>query len=163
MIENELDAPDNSQLADKQQDMLVVDDFDGKSVLSEQHTENIDLFFFDSQTRLNTNSRVTTRIIRDGISVHIFRPYLFGFGKTIPVDLIDISCKGCLISTNKKLRINKKITLTLLFESGKLFVINAIVVRRSDLPRHEYGVKFVQNNNELGDYLYESQEMLRFK
>jgi hypothetical protein len=161
MIENEIDVDDNSKLADK----LIINNVDGNNSLSDdQHTENItDLFFFDDQEDINTNRRITTRIIRDGIDVHINIPYLFGFGKTITVNLIDISCKGVLVSTHQKLRVNKKITLTLLFESGKLFKIKAIVVRRSDSSRLEYGIKFVQNNNELGDYLYESQERVIFK
>jgi hypothetical protein len=164
MIKNELDVGDNSKLADKQQGLLINDG--NISLTDDQHTENItDLFFFDDQGQadINTNHRITTRIIRDGIAVHINQPFLFGFGKTIPADLIDISCKGVLVSTHQKLRINKKITLTLLFESGKLFKINAIVVRRSDSTRNEYGIKFVQNNNELGECLYESQEKVIFK
>jgi hypothetical protein len=88
---------------------------------------------------------------------------MLGFGKTTDVDLIDISCSGVMISTLQKLRINKKITLKLLFRAGKLFEINAIVARRSDSSRNEYGIKFDQYNNELGDYLYETQERVIFK
>lgn len=165
MIENKLDTSDNIKLADKQQDLLIIEDIDGNNFLSaDQDTENIDnLFFIDSQTLLNKNNRVTTRIIHDGITTHLKSPYLFCFAKTIPVKLIDISCKGVLISTHQKLRINQKIMLTLLFDTGKLFEIKAIVVRRSDSSRNEYGIKFVHNNNELGDSLYESQDRVTFK
>jgi hypothetical protein len=165
MIENKLDTRDSLKLADKQQDLLINDNIDGNNFLSDdQDTESIDnLFFIDSQALPNKNNRVTTRIIRDGITVKLKSPYLFCFTKTISVELIDISCKGVLISTHQKLRINQKITLTLLFDSGKLFEIKAMVVRCSDSPRNEYGIKFVQNNNELGDSLYESQERVTFK
>jgi hypothetical protein len=173
MIEIELDASDNTKQTlpasksgtgvevDKQKDLLKIDKVDSNSVPSKkQHTvKSKDLH----KVHPHKNSRVTTRIIRNGITAHIKGFNLFGFGRTIPVKLIDVSCKGVLIATQQKLPINKKITLTLLFETGKLFVIKAVVVRRSETISNEYGIKFVQYNDDLGDYLYETQEKLVFK
>ena len=127
-----------------------------------QHQENMtDLF--DSPIPFKKNIRFATRFIRDDIAVSIKVHGLLGFRKYIPVDLMDIASKGVLISTSQRLGINKKITLTLQFKSGKIFVIKGMVVRHSDSLRKEYGIKFDRYNNELGDYLLESQEKLIFK
>lgn len=113
---------------------------------------------------MKKNIRVATRFIRDDIAVSFSVSGLLGFGKTFSAELMDISTKGVLISTNQKLGINKKIILTLEFKSGKVFKINAIVAHNSDsLHNNEYGIKFDRYNNELGDYLFETQEKLVFK
>jgi len=116
-----------------------------------------------SNAGLTKNLRVATRFIREDISVSISDLGLFEMGKIIPAKLMDISSKGVLISTDRKLRIHKNITLTLQFETGKTFSIKAIIVRRSDPPNHEYGIKFDHCFDELGDYLLESQRKLIFK
>lgn len=50
-----------------------------------------------------------------------------------------------------------------MFKSGRTFVIKALVVRHSVSSADEYGIKFDRYNNELGEYLFESQENLIFK
>ncbi len=117
----------------------------------------------DWQKYLQKNSRIATRFIREDIAVRIKVSGLFGLRKTICVKLMDISSKGVLISTKHKVRVNNKITLFLQFKSGRTFAIKALVVRHSVSSTDEYGIKFDRYNNELGDYLFESQENLIFK
>ncbi|TAL47557.1 MAG: hypothetical protein EPN89_08455 [Methylovulum sp.] len=112
---------------------------------------------------LTKNLRIATRFIRGDISASISGLGFFEMGKTIPVKLMDISSKGVLISTNRKLRINKSLTLTLQFETGRTFIIKAAIVRRSASSHHQYGMKFERCHDELGDYLLESQSKLVFK
>jgi PilZ domain len=149
----------------QQHDTLLSDNTVEKNVILDMnHSTNIhDSFDFDSPSDNTKNNRVTTRFIRDDITVTIKAPGRFYFGKPITVNLMDISCKGVLISTDKKFGINKQITLTLEFTSGKIFVIKAKVVRHTSSSLNEYGLKFDRYNNELGDYLLESQDKLIFK
>lgn len=154
----EVDVSDNQQ-----QDNLLIDSVFGNSDIPDlQHLENItDLL--DNQPQSKKNIRVATRFIREDIAASIKAPGILSFAKTIPVNLMDIASRGVLISTSQQLGINKKITLTLQFKSGKVFVIKGRVVRRSDSSRNEYGIKFDCYNNELGDYLLETQGKLIFK
>ena len=149
----------------RQHDNLLPDNSVGKDVMLDiNHSTDInDLFDFDSQSDDTKNNRTTTRFIRDDITVTVKTPGRLYFGKPITVNLMDISCKGVLISTDKKFGINKQITLTLEFTSGKVFVIKAKTVRHTSLSLNEYGLKFDRYNNELGDYLLESQDKLIFK
>jgi hypothetical protein len=117
----------------------------------------------DWQKYFKKNSRIATRFVREDITVRIKAPFLVIFHKNICVKLMDISSKGVLISTNHKLHVNNKIRLFLMFKSGRTFVIKALVVRHSVSSADEYGIKFDRYNNELGEYLFESQENLIFK
>ena len=149
----------------QQHDTLLSENTVEKNVILDMdHSTNIsDSFDFDSQSDNTKNNRVTTRFIRDDITVTIKAPGRFYFSKPIAVNLMDISCKGVLISTDKKFGINKQITLTLEFTSGKVFVIKAKIARHTSSSLNEYGLKFDRYNNELGDYLLESQDKLIFK
>ncbi len=109
------------------------------------------------------NKRSATRFIRDDITATVNVDGLFGSSKTIAVELRDITSKGALISAHQELIVNKKIQLTLHFKSGKIFVINAQVVRHTDKACYEYGIKYDRYNDELGDYLLETQQKLVFK
>jgi len=115
------------------------------------------------RTEPKKNMRMATRFIHDDISASIKTSGLLSAGKEIPVDLIDISSKGVLISTEQRFAINKKVILTLRFKSNKVFVIKAMMIRYFSSLHHQYGIKFNSYNNELGDYLLETQEKLRFK
>jgi hypothetical protein len=143
------------------QDILLADN----NAMPELDYQSVtDSFNTDSQAHCKKNIRSTTRFVREDITTaSITVPALLGFSKTISVELIDVACKGVLISTDKKLSINKKTTLTLQFKSGKVFVIKATVVHRSGSSQNKYGLKFDRYNNELGDYLLETQEKLLFK
>ena len=122
---------------------------------------------FDFSDDLKKNNRVAVRYIREDIAASVCKIRLFNFGflinREILVELIDISSKGVLISTNKKLPLKKKITLTLKFEDTKTFQIKACVVRKTPALEYQYGIKFDRLNNELGDYLLETQRKLIFK
>lgn len=159
--EFEASVADHDAVDKQQQDVVFIDN-NAMPELTDQKNIN-DSLNADSQTPFKKNMRVTTRFIREDIAIAISFSGLLGFGKTISVDLVDIASKGVLISTNQKLGINKKITLTLQFKSGKVFVIQAIVVRCSSSLSNEYGIRFDRYNNELGDYLLETQEKLIFK
>ncbi|MDO9105584.1 MAG: PilZ domain-containing protein [Methylovulum sp.] len=129
-----------------------------------KHPQNAtDTLITDSETDAIKNSRVATRVIREDINAAIDISNLFGFGKTLSVNVLDITSKGVLVATGEKLGINKKVTLNLRFKSGKVFNIKATVARHSGADNTEYGLKFASLNNELGDYLVESQEKLIFR
>lgn len=150
---------DNTQ----QRDSLLIDtDFDDSELSDLQHPENI-TDVLDNQSQSKKNIRVATRYIREDIAATVNVPSLLRFGKTISVKLMDIASRGVLISTNQRLGINKKLTLTLQFKSGKEFVIKGTIVRRSGLSGEEYGIKFDRCNDELADYLLETQGKLIFK
>ena len=121
-----------------------------------------DLFNFDPSENQLVNNRLSTRYIRKDIQVTISKNSLLNFGREIPVGLIDISSNGVLICSHKKLNVHDKITLELKFDSGRTFIVKAIVVRKSTQP-DQYGIKFDRYNNELGDYLLETQKELIFK
>ncbi|MGZ8190863.1 MAG: PilZ domain-containing protein [Methylococcaceae bacterium] len=130
----------------------------------EKYQETTDDFFnLNFPEDSTTNCRTTTRLIRNDITAKVSNNSLLSLGKLIPVDLLDISSKGVLISCNNKLPVNKKVTLTLEFKTGKAFKINAEVVRRNGTLNNEYGIKFDRYDNELGDYLFETQDKLIFK
>lgn len=122
-----------------------------------------DFFDFDLSEHQAVNNRIATRYIRNDIKVTLCKNCLFNFGRKTPVDLIDISSRGVLIRSNQKLSIHDKVTLDLKFECGKTFKISAKVARRLTLPNDQYGIKFDRCNDELGDYLLETQKELIFK
>ena len=114
-----------------------------------------------------SNKRIAVRYVREDIAASVCKISLHFFGfrftKDILVELIDISSKGVLIATNKKLKVNKKIILTLTFEDSKTFKINAKIVRKAPGQENHYGIKFDRFNNDLGDYLLETQRKLVFR
>jgi hypothetical protein len=131
-----------------------------------------DLFDFDfSEAPIKTqtikNQRKTTRYIREDIAASVCKISGFSFGfrfnKDIFVELLDISSKGVLVETDQELALNKKITITLTFEDHKSFVIPAKVVRKAVSIKSQYGIKFDRSNDDLGDYLLETQRKLVFK
>lgn len=130
-----------------------------------------DIFNFDpelSESKFN-NQRLATRYVRNDISAVFYKIDMFTslgfnfFRRLIKVQLLDISSKGVLISTDRKLKINTKIVLGLKFKSGKSFRIKASVVRKCASSEFEYGIKFDDCHNDLGDYLVASQSELKFK
>jgi hypothetical protein len=115
------------------------------------------------------NQRRTVRYIRNDISASIRKESWLSavgfnrFRKKIPVELLDISNRGCLVSSSEKLTIGAQVTAVLEFEAGKCFEIKAAVVRKAEGRDHEYGIKFAKYNNELGEYMLEMQSELIFK
>ena len=125
-------------------------------------SENSDIFDLDFSTDLPENKRFAVRYIRNDIKASILKVRLFGLGKAMGLNLLDISSKGALISTNKKIRKNKKITLILEFEDGKIFEIGSKIVRLKKDQAYQYGIKFDRFNHDLGNYLLETQQDLVF-
>jgi len=118
---------------------------------------------FDINGDFAKNKRKTVRYVRKDISAFISQADIFGtyslfsHSRSIRVRLLDISCKGGLIASPKKLNSNRSFRLTLVFNSNRKFEISAKIVRELIRNRSFYGLKFDSVNNELGDYLLESE------
>jgi hypothetical protein len=118
--------------------------------------------------RRGVNQRRTVRYIRKDIKVWIRRESWFDalgldrFRKEIPAELLDISNRGCLLGSAEKLAVPTKITVLLMFGTGMRFEIKAMVVRKAE-GRNQYGIKFAQYNDELGEYMLKTQTELTFK
>lgn len=117
-----------------------------------------DLFDFDPSRNLLVNNRITTRCLREDIKATLCKKRLLPSGRETPVDLIDINSKGVLVLSNQKFSIHDKVTLKLEFDSGKIFEIKAAVAHKSTSQGNNYGIKFDRYNDELGDYLFETQK-----
>ncbi len=115
------------------------------------------------------NQRKTIRYIRGDISASINRSDIFGgynsfsYSDSIEVKLLDISSKGVLISSPKKINLNKKINLVLIFNCNKRFEIPSKVVREETYAEKIYGLKFDKARHDLGDHLLETQTELVFQ
>lgn len=115
------------------------------------------------------NKRKTIRYIRNDIEASINLANIFGgyrslsYNRQIEVKLLDISSKGALIASPKKIRIDKKIILTLIFKGQKKFEIFSKVIREEVYAEKTYGLTFDKVNHDLGDYLLESQTELVFQ
>jgi hypothetical protein len=129
-----------------------------------KNLENMDI---DPPPFSRPNTRIGVRYIREDIAVAVCTISLFNFGfrfqREIIVELMDISSKGLLIATDKKLRVNQKINIFLKFENNRIFRRPGKVVRRADGPPYRYGIQFDRLSNSLGDYLLETQKKLIFK
>lgn len=135
---------------------------------------NFDLYFADTDiyevAKLYQNQRKSVRYVRKDVAVFISQADIFGFyslfshSKAIKVKLFDISSRGMLIAGPSGLRLKrgKKIVLTVIFNSNRMFEISAVVVREIIEERRFYGIKFDKVNDALGDYLLESQTDLVF-
>jgi hypothetical protein len=114
------------------------------------------------------NQRRTVRYIRKDITAGIRKESWFDalgldwFRKEIPVELLDISNRGCLVGCSAKLAVPTKITVLLTFETGTRFEIKAMVVRKAE-GRDQYGIKFAQYNDKLGEYMLKTQSELTFR
>ena len=115
------------------------------------------------------NQRKTIRYIRGDISASINRSDIFGgyklfsYSDPVKVELLDISSKGALISSPRKINLNKKINLVLLFGCNKKFEIPSKVIREETYAQNIYGLKFNKVRHDLGDYLLETQTELIFQ
>jgi len=115
------------------------------------------------------NQRKTIRYIRSDISASINRSDIFGgynsfnYSRSIKVELLDISSKGALISSPRKINLNKKLNLVLIFDCNRKFEITSKVVREETYAHRIYGLKFNNVRHDLGDYLLETQTELVFQ
>ena len=108
------------------------------------------------------NHRSAVRYVRDDISASLQKHGLFKLSKKTDVKLLDISSKGAAIECEKKLKLNDKIILELIFADFQEFAIEAKIVYQAE-NKKQYGIKFDRYNHELGDYLLSSQNDLIFK
>lgn len=132
------------------------------------YLKDIDDYKLDFADIKIPSRRIGVRYVREDIAASVCKISILifgiGFTREITVELVDISSKGVLIATTSKLRVNKKITITLKFEDNKTFTIKAKIVRGVLGPiQNQYGIKFDRLNNDLGDYLLETQNKLVFK
>jgi hypothetical protein len=81
------------------------------------------------------------------------------FPRLIDASLVDISSKGIAIHSQKKLRVNGRVSIFLQFNDGKRFTVLATVSNKV-APR--YGLKFDTYQTELADYLLATQTDLTF-
>ncbi len=112
---------------------------------------------------LERKRRITVRYVREDIKATLRKVKIYFFGAPLNIQLLDLSTKGALVSTDRKIRINKKITLFLEFEDGQTFEIEAKVVRMDAFSANTYGIKFGKYNDALGDYILKTQTNLIFK
>ena len=127
---------------------------------SENHR---DIFDLDTDDTIQDNGRRSVRYVRSDIKVVLITKNLLGIDKKIQAQLQDISSKGLRVSAEEKLSINKKITVALKFKDGRRFNMKAKVVRQSSNNKLDYGIKFEERQNDLGDHLLETQTDLLFK
>ena len=128
----------------------------------EELSLNEDLLFDDGLEGNLDNARTAVRYLRDDIKVSFKANRLFKRVTVPEAKLIDISSKGAYISCSSKLKINKTITLIFTFNDGKQFKIDARVVHKFPQPSDCYGIKFDKVNHDLGDYMLETQDNLKF-
>ena len=125
----------------------------------------------DSDYNRGGNERRSVRYVRSDITVFVSKPDIFGsytlfrVSRPTQAKLFDISSRGVLLAGDSKLalRKNQTVKLTLIFNTNRMFEFPARVVREVTEQRKLYGVKFDQVNDELGDYLLESQTELIFR
>ncbi len=127
---------------------------------SEDHS---DIFDFDSVDTVQDNGRRSVRYVRNDIKVVLITTNLFGINKKIKVQLQDISSRGLCVTCTEKLSIKKKLTVALKFKDGKQFKIKAKIVRQTAKNSLDFGIKFEELQNSLGDHLLETQTDLLFK
>lgn len=107
-----------------------------------------------------SNKRIAVRYRRNDIKAVVKVHSLF-FPRLLPVILHDISSKGAaVISPQKKLSRKNRVCLYLLFDDGKRFEIDAIVVYSDNTQK--YGLKFDRYHDALADHLLDSQTDLTF-
>ena len=121
--------------------------------------EIFDMLFADAKIE---NKRKAVRYIRADITTSFSKHGLLNFAKKIPVKLLDISSKGAAIECDKNLKIKNKLTLELVFKDNHSFILHATIIHQVK-NKKQYGLKFDNFNDELGDYILFSQNDLLFK
>lgn len=108
---------------------------------------------------LAANKRVAVRYKRKDIKA-VVKVHSLLFPRLQPVILHDISSKGASIVSEKKLSVKSRVCLYLLFDDGKRFEIEAMVVYKGG--EKKYGVKFKAINEALAEHLLHTQTDLTF-
>lgn len=121
------------------------------------------LDFLDQEVTLDSawpNQRSAVRYLRTDIRAAVKVRSLW-FPRLFPVKLRDVSSRGAAVFSEKKLGKNKRICLYLLFDDGKRFAIDAVVVY-CDHENGRYGIKFDKLDWPLADHLLHTQTDLHF-
>jgi hypothetical protein len=106
-----------------------------------------------------SNKRVAVRYRRKDIKA-VVKVHSLLYPRLLPVILHDISSKGAAVISPKKLSRKSRVCLYLLFDDGKRFEIEALVVHASNA--RIYGLKFDSYNETLADHLLHTQTDLTF-
>jgi len=122
-----------------------------------------DIFTLNNLDLPVNNRRKVVRYVREDIDATLEKVRLFGKNRSVTSKLLDISTKGALLATSQKLRINAKIILHLVFDTGMTFAIEGKIIHRISASEPTYGISFKQFNSDLGDYLLDTQTDLVFK
>jgi hypothetical protein len=120
--------------------------------------------FFNDPVMDNSfvNKRSAVRYIRKDLTAILFSRGFFQ-DMNLMVKLIDISSKGALISSSRKIN-RKNISLQLIFRDGKKFRLPASIVhKRYSHGYFFYGLKFSRISNKLGEHLLKTQTDLLLK
>jgi len=108
------------------------------------------------------NKRAAVRYLGGGVIAALKLLGILNSDKKHSIELIDISSKGAAIHSKKKISVGKKVILYLAFKDKTIFRVPAKIVYKNKI-NHQYGVKFDQINNKLGDFLVSSGQDLLFK
>ncbi|MDD1621218.1 MAG: PilZ domain-containing protein [Methylococcaceae bacterium] len=106
-----------------------------------------------------SNKRVAVRYRRKDIKA-VVKVHSLLYPRLLPVALRDISSRGAAVMSPKKISRKSRVCLYLLFDDGKRFEIEAIVVHASNAQ--VYGLKFNSFHEALADHLLHSQTDLTF-
>lgn len=106
-----------------------------------------------------SNKRIAVRYRRKDIKAVVKVHSLF-FPRLQQVILHDISSKGASVISPKKLGKKSRVCLYLLFNDGKRFEIDAVIVYSDNTQK--YGLKFDRYYEALADHLLDSQTDLTF-
>ncbi len=131
--------------------------------------DDVDGQIFKVNAAFAYNKRKTVRYVRSDITAFINQADIFGTfslfsqSRTIRVRLLDISSKGGMIASSEKFKANRKLMLTLLFDSNKKFEIPVKIVREIIRKKNFYGLKFEKTNDELAEHLMSSESNWSFR
>ncbi|MGR8933113.1 MAG: PilZ domain-containing protein [Gammaproteobacteria bacterium] len=117
----------------------------------------------DRAKKIYHSLRRAVRYGRTDIKGTLCRKSLLQWAKPFDVELQDISTRGAHVVSKHKLNLNATYILTIAFSSGKFFEIEGKIIHRKDSSEDAYGFKFNAYNDELGDYLLNTQTDLIFK
>jgi len=106
-----------------------------------------------------TNKRVAVRYRRKDIKA-VVKVHSLLYPRLLPVALHDISSRGAAVHSPKKISRKSRVCLYLLFDDGKRFEIEALVVHAS--KAQIYGLKFDTFHEALADHLLHTQTDLTF-
>lgn len=109
------------------------------------------------------NLRKAVRYGRDDIKALLSRKSFFHSSKPFDIEVHDISTRGAHVISKRKLSIDGTYVLIISFGSDKTFEIPGKVIHKKPSSDDSYGFKFDAYNDELGDYLLNSQTDLVFK